>query len=242
MPLWDKTLLFPVPYTTYSGLQLFQAGGAPTNSSLSAAIASIQESLKSRDWITRKAASAALGEIASSGGAFFGSFRSSSLRSLESCRFDKVCNFLLFTNTWIRRLQVLKFYIIEPFNVSCLLFRLNQLGTLHYKHYKSGETFQGQIRQSLQKLALQLKVWPFFFFLLSVWMDWYGSACIMDNPNLLYSLICLSLLITIYSWIGYPMSCICCVSKWVNPCANLFYFSFLLFLSSVYLCNVLFSL
>lgn len=69
---------------------IIQAGGAPTNSSLSAAFASIQESLKSSDWITRKAASAALGEIASSGGAFFGSFKSSSLRCLESCRFDKV--------------------------------------------------------------------------------------------------------------------------------------------------------
>lgn len=75
-------------------LRIIQAGGASTHSALSAAIASIQEALKNSDWITRKAASAALGDMASSGGAFFGSFKSSCLRCLESCRFDKVINFL----------------------------------------------------------------------------------------------------------------------------------------------------
>lgn len=69
---------------------LFQAGGAPTRNVLSAAMASIQESLKNSDWSTRKAASVALGEIASSGGSFLGSFKPSCIRSLESCRFDKV--------------------------------------------------------------------------------------------------------------------------------------------------------
>ncbi|XP_027065841.1 TORTIFOLIA1-like protein 2 [Coffea arabica] len=69
---------------------IIQAGGASTHSLLSAAIASIQEALKNSDWITRKAASAALGDIASNGGAFFGSFKSSCLHCLESCRFDKV--------------------------------------------------------------------------------------------------------------------------------------------------------
>uniref|UniRef100_A0A5B7AJZ7 Putative microtubule-associated protein TORTIFOLIA1 n=1 Tax=Davidia involucrata TaxID=16924 RepID=A0A5B7AJZ7_DAVIN len=69
---------------------IIQAGGAPTQSALSAAMTSIQEALKSSDWITRKAASASLGEIASSGGSFFGSFKISCIHSLESCRFDKV--------------------------------------------------------------------------------------------------------------------------------------------------------
>lgn len=57
---------------------------------LSTAMATIQESLKNKDWSTRKAASIALGEIASTGASFLGSFKASSLRSLESCRFDKV--------------------------------------------------------------------------------------------------------------------------------------------------------
>ncbi|KAL3535002.1 hypothetical protein ACH5RR_003463 [Cinchona calisaya] len=69
---------------------IIQAGGAATHSALYAAIASIQEALKNSDWITRKAASAALGDIASTGGALFCSFKSSCLRCLESCRFDKV--------------------------------------------------------------------------------------------------------------------------------------------------------
>ncbi|PON81358.1 Coatomer beta subunit [Trema orientale] len=67
------------------------AGGAPpTHNLLSTAMASIQESLKNNDWSTRKAASIALGEIASSGASFLGSFKASCVRSLESCRFDKV--------------------------------------------------------------------------------------------------------------------------------------------------------
>ncbi|KAM7480844.1 hypothetical protein LguiB_005427 [Lonicera macranthoides] len=69
---------------------IIQGGGAPTQTALSAAMTSIQEGLKDNDWSTRKAASAALGEIASGGGSFRGSFKSSCIRSLESCRFDKV--------------------------------------------------------------------------------------------------------------------------------------------------------
>ncbi|XWS73367.1 hypothetical protein CRYUN_Cryun02cG0122000 [Craigia yunnanensis] len=69
---------------------IIQAGGATTQSLLSAAIASIQEALKNSDWTTRKAASMALGAIASSGASSFGSFRASCIHSLESCRFDKV--------------------------------------------------------------------------------------------------------------------------------------------------------
>ncbi|CAI9099016.1 OLC1v1035765C2 [Oldenlandia corymbosa var. corymbosa] len=69
---------------------IIQAGGAATRTTLSAAICSIQEALKNSDWLTRKAASAALGEIASTGGTLLSTFRTSSLRCLESCRFDKV--------------------------------------------------------------------------------------------------------------------------------------------------------
>ncbi|KAH0748835.1 hypothetical protein KY290_028067 [Solanum tuberosum] len=50
---------------------------------------SIQEGLKNSDWATRKAACVALGDIASVGGAFFSVFKSSSIPTLESCRFDK---------------------------------------------------------------------------------------------------------------------------------------------------------
>lgn len=66
------------------------AGGAPSHSSLTAALTSIQETLKNSDWTTRKAACAALGEIASCGAACLGSYRLSCIRSLEACRFDKV--------------------------------------------------------------------------------------------------------------------------------------------------------
>ncbi|XP_062115279.1 TORTIFOLIA1-like protein 2 [Humulus lupulus] len=66
------------------------AGGAPTQNILVTAMGSIQESLKSNDWSTRKAASLALAEIASSGASFLGSLKPSCVRSLESCRFDKV--------------------------------------------------------------------------------------------------------------------------------------------------------
>ncbi|XP_027359507.1 TORTIFOLIA1-like protein 2 [Abrus precatorius] len=69
---------------------IVQAGGAPTQNLLSAAIASIQEALKDSDWTTRKAASVALAEFALSGASFLACFRASSIQSLESCRFDKV--------------------------------------------------------------------------------------------------------------------------------------------------------
>uniref|UniRef100_M1B246 Microtubule-associated protein TORTIFOLIA1 n=1 Tax=Solanum tuberosum TaxID=4113 RepID=M1B246_SOLTU len=69
---------------------IIQAGGTSTHSALSTAMTSIQEGLKNSDWATRKAACAALGDIASVGGAFFSAFKSSSIRTLESCRFDKV--------------------------------------------------------------------------------------------------------------------------------------------------------
>ncbi|KAE8720849.1 Kinase superfamily protein isoform 1 [Hibiscus syriacus] len=69
---------------------IIRAGGATTQSLLAAAMASIQEALKNSDWTTRKAASIALGEIASSGASFLGSFRASCICSLESCRFDRV--------------------------------------------------------------------------------------------------------------------------------------------------------
>ncbi|XWS28200.1 hypothetical protein CRYUN_Cryun25bG0045200 [Craigia yunnanensis] len=69
---------------------IIQAGGATTQSLLAAAMASIQEALKNSDWTTRKAASIALGKIASSGASVLGSYRASCIRSLESCRFDKV--------------------------------------------------------------------------------------------------------------------------------------------------------
>ncbi|XP_024963647.1 TORTIFOLIA1-like protein 2 [Cynara cardunculus var. scolymus] len=67
-----------------------QAGGASTQSMLTAAITGIQEALKNSDWRTRKAASEALAEIASSNGLYSGSLKSSCIRSLEMCRFDKV--------------------------------------------------------------------------------------------------------------------------------------------------------
>ncbi|XP_014509426.1 TORTIFOLIA1-like protein 2 [Vigna radiata var. radiata] len=69
---------------------LIQAGGAPTQNILSAAIGSIQDALKHSDWTTRKAASVALAEIALGGASFLGCFRASCVQSLESCRFDKV--------------------------------------------------------------------------------------------------------------------------------------------------------
>lgn len=55
---------------------------------------SIQDALKNSDWATRKAASVALAEIASSGRSFLGSFKASCISSLESCRFDKVGFFI----------------------------------------------------------------------------------------------------------------------------------------------------
>ncbi|KAG1364159.1 TORTIFOLIA1-like protein 2 [Cocos nucifera] len=69
---------------------IIQAGGASTEHALSVALTGILDALKSSDWTTRKAASVALAGIAVSAGALLGSFKSSCLRSLEGCRFDKV--------------------------------------------------------------------------------------------------------------------------------------------------------
>lgn len=69
---------------------IIQAGGASSESNLSVAMISIQEALKNSDWNTRKAASLALMEFASSKRSYFNSFKSSCICSLESCRFDKI--------------------------------------------------------------------------------------------------------------------------------------------------------
>ncbi|KAJ4839940.1 hypothetical protein Tsubulata_040972 [Turnera subulata] len=70
---------------------LIQAGGATSQNVLSPALAGICEALKNSDWTTRKAASVALAEIASAGGgSYLGSLKASCIRSLESCRFDRV--------------------------------------------------------------------------------------------------------------------------------------------------------
>ncbi|KAK1317215.1 Microtubule-associated protein TORTIFOLIA1 [Acorus calamus] len=69
---------------------IVQAGGASTEHALSSAMKSIQDALKSSDWTTRKAASMALAGIAACGGSSLGSFKSSCVRVLECCRFDKV--------------------------------------------------------------------------------------------------------------------------------------------------------
>ncbi|XP_071686070.1 TORTIFOLIA1-like protein 2 [Rutidosis leptorrhynchoides] len=69
---------------------IIQAGGASTQSMLIAAMTSIQEALKNSDWRTRKAAAEALTELASSNGSCAISLKSSCIRSLEMCRFDKV--------------------------------------------------------------------------------------------------------------------------------------------------------
>ncbi|KAM0020481.1 putative MT-associated protein TORTIFOLIA1/SPIRAL2 [Helianthus debilis subsp. tardiflorus] len=69
---------------------IIQGGGASTQSMLTAAMTSIQEALKNSDWRTRKAASEALAEIASSNGSYSVAVKSSCIRSLELCRFDKV--------------------------------------------------------------------------------------------------------------------------------------------------------
>ncbi|KAK1290949.1 Microtubule-associated protein TORTIFOLIA1 [Acorus calamus] len=69
---------------------IIQAGGASTEQAMSSAMNSIQDALKSSDWTTRKSASTALAGIAECGGSSLGSFKSSCIRALESCRFDKV--------------------------------------------------------------------------------------------------------------------------------------------------------
>lgn len=71
-------------------LPLFQAGGAPSQVALAAAVRSIEEALKNSDWTTRKTASVALAGIAMSGGSLLQSIKASCVTSLESCRFDKV--------------------------------------------------------------------------------------------------------------------------------------------------------
>ncbi|KAF6167328.1 hypothetical protein GIB67_043189 [Kingdonia uniflora] len=69
---------------------IIQARGASTQIAFSGAMSTIQEALKSSDWTTRKAASVALESIAVSGGSLLQSSKASCIRSLESCRFDKV--------------------------------------------------------------------------------------------------------------------------------------------------------
>ncbi|MQL85604.1 hypothetical protein Taro_018124 [Colocasia esculenta] len=72
---------------------IIQAGGASTVQTLSLAMNSIQEALKSNDWTTRKAAAVSLLGIAANAGSMLGDlgpFKTSSIRSLECCRFDKV--------------------------------------------------------------------------------------------------------------------------------------------------------
>ncbi|CAA6672100.1 unnamed protein product [Spirodela intermedia] len=72
---------------------IIQAGGASAVQTLSLAVNSIQEALKSSDWTTRKAAAVALLGIAESAELLSGSLRplkASSIHSLECCRFDKV--------------------------------------------------------------------------------------------------------------------------------------------------------
>ncbi|WOK92695.1 microtubule-associated protein TORTIFOLIA1-like [Canna indica] len=69
---------------------IIQGGRALAQHALSAAVNSILEALKSSDWATRKAASVALAGIAVNPGSSLAPLRSSCIRSLESCRFDKV--------------------------------------------------------------------------------------------------------------------------------------------------------
>ncbi|KAI4319508.1 hypothetical protein MLD38_033096 [Melastoma candidum] len=69
---------------------MIQAGGAPTESLLSAAVASFLDSLKSTEWTTRKAAASSLADIATGGGPLLSTLRGSCIQSLEECRFDKV--------------------------------------------------------------------------------------------------------------------------------------------------------
>jgi hypothetical protein len=64
---------------------IIQAGGASTQTVLLAAIAGIRDALKNTDWKTRKAASVALGQIAS---VALSSLRPSCI--LLTPRFDKV--------------------------------------------------------------------------------------------------------------------------------------------------------
>lgn len=56
----------------------------------------ILDALKSTDWTTRKAASVALAAIAANGVSYLSSFKSRCIRSLDGCRFDKVCEPVVF--------------------------------------------------------------------------------------------------------------------------------------------------
>ncbi|KAL6655039.1 hypothetical protein ACP70R_005865 [Stipagrostis hirtigluma subsp. patula] len=69
---------------------IVQAEGASTEQALSTALTSTMDVLKSSDWTTRKAAALALSSIAVNSGYLVASFRTSCLRSLERCKFDKV--------------------------------------------------------------------------------------------------------------------------------------------------------
>ncbi|PKA52921.1 Microtubule-associated protein SPIRAL2-like [Apostasia shenzhenica] len=69
---------------------IVQAGGAATEHALSLAVTNILEALKCTDWTTRKAASTALAAISVSNGGSLGFLKVACIRSLESCRFDKV--------------------------------------------------------------------------------------------------------------------------------------------------------
>ncbi|KAI3710205.1 hypothetical protein L2E82_39979 [Cichorium intybus] len=62
---------------------IIHAGGASTQSTLNAAMSSIQEGLKNSDWRTRKAACEALAEIASNNGSYSSSIKSYCIRALE---------------------------------------------------------------------------------------------------------------------------------------------------------------
>ncbi|XP_042382989.1 TORTIFOLIA1-like protein 2 [Zingiber officinale] len=69
---------------------IIQAGFALATQTLSAAVNSILDALKSNDWATRKTASLVLAAIAVNPGSSLAPLRNSCIRSLESCRFDKV--------------------------------------------------------------------------------------------------------------------------------------------------------
>lgn len=71
---------------------------------LSLAMNSIQEALKSSDWTTRKAAAVALQGIAENSELLSGSLlslKASSIHSLERCRFDKVSFLMTSTNPMV---------------------------------------------------------------------------------------------------------------------------------------------
>ncbi|XP_078434550.1 ARM repeat superfamily protein [Wolffia australiana] len=72
---------------------IVQAGGASSAQTLSLAVNSIQEGLKSSEWTTRKAAAVALQQIAENADLLSRAlwpFKATSIQSLERARFDKV--------------------------------------------------------------------------------------------------------------------------------------------------------